>query len=82
MKGRIICINAAIHRVLLENNTIIDAKTRGKLRNEKVTPVVGDIVVGRGKLVGQLLVGGGWYARGKEVTETGVSPLTTGPVLS
>ena len=44
MKGRIICINAAIHRVLLENNTIIDAKTRGKLRNEKVTPVVGDIV--------------------------------------
>lgn len=44
MKGRIICINAAIHRVLLENNTIIDTKTRGKLRNEKIVPVVGDIV--------------------------------------
>ena len=23
MKGKIICINAAIHKVLLENNTII-----------------------------------------------------------
>ena len=45
MKGRIICINAAIHKVLLENNTIIDTKTRGKIRNEKIVPVVGDIVV-------------------------------------
>ena len=45
MKGRIICINAAIHKVLLENNTIIDTKTRGKLRNEHINPVVGDIVV-------------------------------------
>ena len=35
MTGKIICINAAIHKVLLENNTIIDTKTRGKLRNEK-----------------------------------------------
>ena len=45
MKGRIICINAAIHKVLLENNTIMDTKTRGKIRNEKIVPVVGDIVV-------------------------------------
>ena len=45
MKGRIICINAAIHRVLLENNTIVDTKTRGKLRNEHISPVVGDIVI-------------------------------------
>ncbi len=45
MTGKIICINASIHKVLLENNTIIDTKTRGKLRNEKVEPVVGDNVV-------------------------------------
>ena len=44
MKGRIICINTSIHKVLLENNTIIDTKVRGKLRNDKVFPVVGDIV--------------------------------------
>jgi ribosome biogenesis GTPase len=45
MTGKIICINASIHKVLLENNTIIDTKTRGKLRNEKVEPVVGDSVI-------------------------------------
>lgn len=45
MKGKIICINASIHKVLLENNTIIDTRTRGKLRNDKVHPVVGDNVV-------------------------------------
>lgn len=42
MKGKIICINAAIHKVLLENNTIIDTKVRGKLRNQKIEPLVGD----------------------------------------
>lgn len=45
MKGKIICINASIHKVLLENNTIIDTRTRGKLRNDKIYPVVGDNVV-------------------------------------
>ena len=45
MKGKIICINAAIHKVLLENNTIIDTKTRGKLRNNDIHPVVGDNVI-------------------------------------
>ena len=45
MKGKIICINASLHKVLLENNTIIDTRTRGKLRNEKIHPVVGDNVV-------------------------------------
>ena len=45
MNGKIICINAAIHKVLLENNTIIDTRVRGKLRNDKVEPVVGDNVV-------------------------------------
>ena len=45
MKGKIICINKFIHRVLLENNTIIDTRTRGKLRNQKVSPVVGDNVI-------------------------------------
>lgn len=45
MQGRIICINKAIHRVLLENNTIIDCKTRGKLRNMDIFPVVGDLVI-------------------------------------
>lgn len=45
MTGKIICVNAAIHKVLLENNTIIDTKTRGKLRNENIEPVVGDNVV-------------------------------------
>ncbi len=44
MNGKIICINSAIHRVLLENNTIIDTKTRGKLRNQNINPVVGDNV--------------------------------------
>ncbi len=45
MRGKIICINKFIHRVLLENNTIIDTRTRGKLRNQKVSPVVGDNVI-------------------------------------
>ena len=45
MKGKIICINKYIHKVLLENNTIIDTRTRGKLRNQKVSPVVGDNVI-------------------------------------
>ena len=45
MKGKIICINAAIHKVLLENNTIIDTRTRGKIRNEKIVPLVGDNVI-------------------------------------
>ncbi len=45
MQGRIICINTSIHKVLLENNTIIDCKTRGKLRNMDISPVVGDFVV-------------------------------------
>ena len=45
MKGKIMCINASLHKVLLENNTIIDTRTRGKLRNQKVFPVVGDNVV-------------------------------------
>ncbi|MGM9877123.1 MAG: ribosome small subunit-dependent GTPase A [Bacilli bacterium] len=45
MKGKIMCINASLHKVLLENNTIIDTRTRGKLRNQKVFPVVGDNVI-------------------------------------
>ena len=45
MNGKIICINASIHKVLLDNNKIIETKTRGKLRNEKVFPVVGDNVI-------------------------------------
>lgn len=45
MQGRIICINTSIHKVLLENNTIIDCKTRGKLRNMDIAPVVGDLVM-------------------------------------
>ena len=45
MNGKIICINAAIHKVLLENNTIIDTRVRGKLRNDKIEPVVGDNVI-------------------------------------
>ncbi len=45
MKGKIISINASIHKVLLENDTIIDTKTRGKLRNENINPVVGDNVI-------------------------------------
>ena len=44
MNGKIICINKYIHKVLLSNNTIIDTRTRGKLRNNKITPVVGDNV--------------------------------------
>ena len=45
MNGKIICINAAIHRVLLDNNTIIETKVRGKIRNQKIVPLVGDNVV-------------------------------------
>lgn len=45
MEGKIICINASLHRVLLENNEILDTKTRGKLRNERVYPLVGDNVI-------------------------------------
>ena len=45
MNGKIICVNASIHKVLLENNTIIDTKTRGKLRNQNIEPVVGDNVI-------------------------------------
>ncbi len=45
MQGRIICINTSIHKVLLKNNTIIDCKTRGKLRNMDISPVVGDFVI-------------------------------------
>ena len=45
MKGKIICINAAIHKVLLENNTIIDTKVRGKIRNQRIEPLVGDNVI-------------------------------------
>lgn len=45
MQGRIICINTSIHKVLLENNTILDCKTRGKLRNMDISPVVGDFVI-------------------------------------
>lgn len=44
MEGKIICINKYIHRVLLSNNTIIDTRTRGKLRNNNINPVVGDNV--------------------------------------
>jgi len=44
MNGKIICINKYIHKVLLSNNTIIDTRTRGKLRNNNITPVVGDNV--------------------------------------
>ena len=45
MNGKIICINASIHRVLLENNTIVDTKVRGKIRNMNIAPVVGDNVI-------------------------------------
>lgn len=45
MRGKIICINKYIHKVLLENNTIIDTRTRGKIRNQKIVPVVGDNVI-------------------------------------
>ncbi len=44
MNGKIICINKFIHKVLLNNNEIIDTTTRGKLRYDKVFPVVGDNV--------------------------------------
>ena len=38
MKGKIICINKFIHRVLLENNTIIDTKYKiVKNRDDLVT---------------------------------------------
>ena len=45
MKGKIICINKSLHRVLLENNEIIECETRGKLRNNNISPVVGDNVI-------------------------------------
>ena len=45
MNGKIVCINASLHKVLLENDTIIDTKTRGKIRNEKIVPLVGDNVI-------------------------------------
>ena len=45
MQGRISCIDTSIHKVLLENNTILDCKTRGKLRNMDISPVVGDFVI-------------------------------------
>ena len=45
MNGKIICINKFIHKVLLENGEIIETRTRGKLRQEKVYPVVGDNVI-------------------------------------
>ena len=45
MNGKIICINASLHKVLLENNQVIETKTRGKLRNEHVFPLVGDNVI-------------------------------------
>lgn len=44
MNGKIICINKFIHKVLLTNNTIIDTRTRGRLRNSNINPVVGDNV--------------------------------------
>lgn len=44
-RGKIICINKSIHKILLDDNTIINCFTRGKLRNEKVFPVVGDYVL-------------------------------------
>ena len=42
-KGKIICINKSIHKVLLNDNTLINCFTRGKLRKEGIIPVVGDI---------------------------------------
>ena len=45
MNGKIICINKFIHKVLLENGEIIETRTRGKLRQEHVYPVVGDNVI-------------------------------------
>lgn len=45
MPGKIICINKFIHKVLLENNTIVECSTRGKLRNNNIAPVVGDNVI-------------------------------------
>ena len=45
MNGKIICINKYIHTVLLDNGKTIDTQTRGKLRQEKVYPVVGDNVL-------------------------------------
>lgn len=44
MNGKIICINKFIHKVVLSNNTIMDTRTRGKLRNNNINPVVGDNV--------------------------------------
>ena len=45
MNGKIVCINKFIHKVLLENGETIDTRTRGKLRQEHVYPVVGDKVI-------------------------------------
>ena len=45
MNGKIVCINKFIHKVLLENGETIDTRTRGKLRQEHVYPVVGDNVI-------------------------------------
>ena len=45
MNGKIVCINKFIHKVLLENGETIDTRTRGKLRQDKVYPVVGDNVI-------------------------------------
>ncbi len=45
MTGKIICINKFIHKVMLENNMILDCRTRGKIRNNNIAPVVGDNVI-------------------------------------
>ena len=45
MNGKIVCINKFIHKVLLDNGETIDTRTRGKLRQEHVYPVVGDNVI-------------------------------------
>ena len=45
MKGKIICINKYLHSVLLEDNSIIECTTRGKIRNENIVPQVGDNVI-------------------------------------
>ena len=42
--------------------------------------VVGDVVVGGGQLVGQLLVGRCRHTRREEVAQTGVSPLAAAPL--
>lgn len=42
--GKIIKINKDFYTVLLENNKRVECKTRGKLRNNDIKPVVGDNV--------------------------------------